>query len=57
LLTNSQTYCCVIRNSAQLEKTVDLLQAQVHWSFHLNTVAIETEGENKNKQENKNKKW
>jgi hypothetical protein len=44
---SSQTFCCFIRNCAQLKNTVDLLQAQVDWSFHLNTIAIETEGENK----------
>jgi hypothetical protein len=34
-----------------------LLQAQDDWTFYLNAVAIEKEGENRNKHGNKNKKW
>jgi hypothetical protein len=44
-----------ISNSAQLKKPVNLLQAQVDWSFHLNTIAIETKEGKTNKEHTKNK--
>jgi hypothetical protein len=47
----------VIKNSAQLKKPIDLVQTQVDWLFHLNTVVDETLKEKNNSKEKKKRKW
>jgi hypothetical protein len=45
--------CRVIRNGTQLKKTIDLLQAQVDCSFHLNIVAAGK----KERKKKENQRW
>jgi hypothetical protein len=47
----------VIKNSAQLKKPINLVQKQVDWLFHLNTVVDETLKEKNNSQRKKKRKW